>query len=123
MPPGFEYFGTHQMPFTEASAATRRSTSSMSGPSSVMGTGIISMPNSSVIAEVAVVAGSGAEPLHRRAAGPTARSPACRTSRQRATASYMSVRLALPSTMTFSGSSSSMQAMNRFASGRPSSTP
>ena len=48
VPPGFEYFGTHQMPFTEASEAAMRSTSSMSGPSSVIGTGIISMPNSSV---------------------------------------------------------------------------
>ena len=47
-PPGLEYFGTHQMPFTDASLATRRSTSSMSGPSAVMVTGIIVMPNASV---------------------------------------------------------------------------
>ncbi len=47
MPVGFEYFGTHQMPLMEASSATRRSTSSMSGPCSSMGTGIIRMPNAS----------------------------------------------------------------------------
>ena len=50
-PSGFEYFGTHQMPFTDASEAAMRSTSSMSGPSSVIGTGIISMPSSSVMAK------------------------------------------------------------------------
>ena len=42
---------------------------------------------------------------------------------QRATVSYMMLRLALPNTMTLSGSSSSMQAMNSLASGRPNPTP
>ena len=47
MPVGLEYFGTHQMPLTAGSAATSRSTSSMSGPSSVIGTGTSSMPRRS----------------------------------------------------------------------------
>ncbi len=43
-PVGVLYFGTHQMPLTRSSA-TSRSTSSRSGPSAVIGTGIMSMPS------------------------------------------------------------------------------
>ena len=49
--------------------------------------------------------------------------PSVPKSRQRATVSYMSERLELPPTTMFAGSSSTMHAMKRFASGRPSSTP
>ena len=47
-PVGLEYFGTQNMPLMESSEATRRSTSSMSGPVSVMRTGTFSMPRSCV---------------------------------------------------------------------------
>jgi len=43
-PVGFEYFGTHQMPLIDGSSATSRSTVSISGPSSVIGTGTSWMP-------------------------------------------------------------------------------
>lgn len=49
MPVGLEYLGTHQMPLMESSVATRRSTSSMSGPLSVIATGTFSMPKSAVM--------------------------------------------------------------------------
>ena len=45
-PVGLEYLGTSQMALMESSAATRRSISSMSGPSSVMGTVTFSAPSS-----------------------------------------------------------------------------
>ena len=47
MPVGLEYFGTHQMPLIAGSAATSSSTTSMSGPSAVIGTGTSSMPSRS----------------------------------------------------------------------------
>ena len=46
-PSGFEYFGTHQMPLIDGSSATSRSTSSMSGPSAVIGTVTRSIPRRS----------------------------------------------------------------------------
>ena len=49
MPVGLEYLGTQNMPLMESSAAHRRSTSSMSGPVSVMRTGTFSMPRSCVM--------------------------------------------------------------------------
>ena len=49
MPVGLEYLGTHQLPLMESSAATRRSTSSMSGPLSVIATGTFSIPRSAVM--------------------------------------------------------------------------
>ena len=49
MPVGLEYLGTHQIPLMESSAATRRSTSSMSGPLSVIATGTFSIPRSAVM--------------------------------------------------------------------------
>ena len=48
-PVGFEKRGTHHIPRTPRSPATSASTQSMSGPSPVIGTGIISMPRSSQI--------------------------------------------------------------------------
>ena len=48
---GFENFGTHHMPFMLASEETRRSTSSMSGPDSVILMFIISMPKAAQIAK------------------------------------------------------------------------
>ena len=46
-PVGLENTGTFHMPLICGSAATRRSTMSMSGPSSFSGTGIISKPKCS----------------------------------------------------------------------------
>ena len=48
-PVGFEKRGTHHIPRIPGSPATSASTRSMSGPSPVMGTGIIPMPRSSQI--------------------------------------------------------------------------
>ena len=45
-PVGLEYRGTHHIPRTPGSPATSASTRSMSGPSPVIGTGIILMPRS-----------------------------------------------------------------------------
>lgn len=45
---GLEYFGTHQIPLMASSSATSFSTMSMSGPSGVIGTLIISTPKYSV---------------------------------------------------------------------------
>jgi hypothetical protein len=49
-PVGFEYFGTHHIPFT-AGSATSASTVSMSGPCPVIGTGTMRIPYSSQIAK------------------------------------------------------------------------
>ena len=50
-PVGLEYTGTHHMPLMAGSAATSSSIRSTSGPSSRIGTVIISMPRVSVIAK------------------------------------------------------------------------
>ena len=50
IPEGFEYLGTHQMPLTLLSF-TNSSTTSISGPSAVVGTGISSKPKYSVMAK------------------------------------------------------------------------
>ncbi len=50
-PVGLEYTGTHHMPLMAGSAATSSSIRSTSGPSSRIGTVIISMPRLSVIAK------------------------------------------------------------------------
>ena len=87
-----------------------------------MGTGIIWMPKASVTPKWRSYPGTGhshltCSSLHHGS------DPSVPKFQQRATASYMRDRLELPPTMTFSGSSSSMAAMKRFASGSPSSTP
>ena len=51
MPVGLEKTGTHHMPLMAASPATSSSMRSTSGPSSRIGTGIISMPKLSVMAK------------------------------------------------------------------------
>jgi hypothetical protein len=58
-PVGLENIGTHHMPLTVGSTATSSSTRSTSGPSSRMGTAIISKPKLSVIAKWRSYPGDG----------------------------------------------------------------
>ena len=87
-----------------------------------MGTGAIRMPNASQMAKWRSYPGTGQSHATSPSC-PQGASPKAPNSMYRTMASYMAVRLALPNTMTFSGSSSSSVAMSRFASGMPSSTP
>lgn len=86
--------GTHHIPLIAGSAATSSSTRSTSGPSSRMGTAIISMPRLSVIAKCRSYPGAG----HRnfttgsRIHGRGESTPPCRAS---TTASCINSRLAL----------------------------
>ena len=122
IPCGFEYLGTHHMPFTAASSAARRSTMSISGPSARIGTGIISMPKYSVIEKCLSYPGTGHKNLTRSSLhhGVEPKTPCVI---DLAIVSYIMLRLALPWTITCCGSQSINPAISLFASSIPSSPP
>ena len=122
IPVGLEYFGTHQIPLTAGSLLTYFSTKSMSGPSWPSGILIISIPNNSVILKCLSYPGTGQRNfilsnLHHGV------EPLTPKVIERATVSYIMLRLELPQTITFSFSTSIISASNLRHSPIPSKSP
>ena len=122
MPCGLEYLGTHQIPLIEESLDTSFSTISISGPFSVIGMLIISIPISSVILKCLSYPGTGQRnlTLSRWHQGVL---PIIPKSIADDTQSYMMLRLALPHTNTFSLGTLKKSPISCLASGIPSIIP
>ncbi len=122
MPVGFEYFGTHHIPFTASSLLTYCSTISISGPSSPRGTGIISIPNNSVILKCLSYPGTGHKNLTLSSLHQGV-SPFTPIAIERITVSYIIFKLELPHTITFAFFTSIISAINCLHSPIPSQSP
>ena len=122
MPCGLEYFGTHQIPLMDLSFSTYSFTTTISGPSCVISTLIISIPNNSVIAKCLSYPGTGHKNLtlsnlHHGVP------PFTPKVIEREMVSYIIGKLALPQAITLSAETPIMSPINFFASGIPVNSP
>ena len=123
IPSGFENFGTHHMPLTDASDETSRSTSSISGPAGVIFTGIIFIPSDSQIPKCLSYPGDG----HRNFISPARHhgsgEPSTPYSIARAIVSYIIFSEEFPPTSILVAGIPRRSEKRRFVSGSPSRMP